>query len=109
MLTFRLRERIEPAATFGLHEDVVRFQRGSFAPPTSAPEVIDPELVFATHDGRLGMIGELSDPAAKILDDLQRNMDKYHKGSGGIAWRQYRRGGTPLVQRDTAGFIDGDL
>jgi DNA damage-binding protein 1 len=55
------------------------------------------------------MIGELSDPAAKILDDLQRNLDKYYKGPGGISWRQFRRGGTPLVQRETAGFIDGDL
>ena len=109
VLTFRLRDRIEPAATFGLHEEVIRFQHGSFAPPTSASEVINPDLVFATYDGRLGMIGELSDPAAKVLDDLQRNMDKYHKGPGGISWRTFRKGGTPLVQRDTAGFVDGDL
>jgi DNA damage-binding protein 1 len=55
------------------------------------------------------MIGELSLPSAKILDDLQRNMDKYQKGPGGVSWRQFRRGGKPLVPRDTAGFIDGDL
>lgn len=55
------------------------------------------------------MIGELSLPSAKILDDLQRNMDKYNKGPGGVSWRQFRRGGKPLVPRDTAGFIDGDL
>lgn len=55
------------------------------------------------------MIGELSLPSAKILDDLQRNMDKFDKGPGGVSWRQFRRGGKPLVPRDTAGFIDGDL
>lgn len=109
VLTFRLKDRIESAATFGLHEEVIRFQHGSFAPPTSASEIINPDLVFATYDGRLGMIGELSDTAAKVLDDLQRNMDKYHKGPGGVTWRTFRKGGTPLVQRDTAGFVDGDL
>ena len=104
-----MQDRIVPAATFGLHEDVVRFQQGSFAPPTSAPETIKPDLVFATVDGRLGMIGELTNPAAKLLDDLQRNLAKTMKGPGSISWRQYRRAGTPLVQRATAGFIDGDL
>ena len=60
---------------------------GSFAPPSSAPEVINPELLFATADGRLGIIGELTPGAAKTMDDLQRNMDKYHKGPGGITWK----------------------
>lgn len=109
ILTFRLRDRVESAATFGLHEQVVKFSHGSFAPPASAPEVIAPDLIYATTDGRLGMIGELSLPSAKILDDLQRNMDKYQKGPGGVSWRQFRRGGKALVARDTAGFIDGDL
>jgi DNA damage-binding protein 1 len=109
ILTFRLRDRIEPAATFGLHEQIVRFTPGAFAPPASAPDIITPDLIYATIDGRLGMIGELSLPSAKILDDLQRNMDKFNKGPGGVSWRQFRRGGKPLVPRDTAGFIDGDL
>jgi DNA damage-binding protein 1 len=108
-MTFRLTDRIEPAATLGLHEEIVAFRSGSFAPPTTAAEVIAPDLLYATSDGRLGMVGELSPPAAKILDDLQRNMDKYQKGPGGVSWRQYRRGGKPLVPRETAGFIDGDL
>ena len=87
----------------------MKFAPGAFAPPASAPDIITPDLIYATTDGRLGMIGELSLPSAKILDDLQRNMDKYNKGPGGVSWRQFRRGGKPLVPRDTAGFIDGDL
>jgi hypothetical protein len=55
------------------------------------------------------MIGELSLPAAKIMDDLQRNLDKYQKSPSGLSWRQFRQGGKPLVPRETAGFIDGDL
>lgn len=86
LLTFRLKESIETAASFGLHEDVVRLRQGSLAPPTSALEVINPDLLFATTDGRLGIIGELTTGAAKTLDDLQRNMNKYYKGPGGIAW-----------------------
>lgn len=108
-MTFRLREQIEAGATFGLHEEITAFRQGSFAPPTSAADIIAPDLLYATIDGRLGMIGELSPPAAKILDDLQRNMDKYQKGPGGVSWRTFRRGGKPLVPRETAGFIDGDL
>jgi len=31
LLTFRLKEQIESAATFGLHEDVARFRPGMFS------------------------------------------------------------------------------
>lgn len=68
-----------------------------------------PDLIFATSEGRLGILGELAPSAARLLDDLQRNMDKYVKGPGGISWKEYRRGGTQLDQRNSAGFIDGDL
>ncbi|EIW71360.1 hypothetical protein TREMEDRAFT_71141 [Tremella mesenterica DSM 1558] len=107
--TFRLREEIETAATFGLHEDISVFRRGSLAPASSAEDVLSPEIIFATIDGRLGIVGELTPSAARTLDDLQRNMDRYIRGPGDIAWRSYRRAGTELVQRDTAGFIDGDF
>ncbi|ORY34709.1 CPSF A subunit region-domain-containing protein [Naematelia encephala] len=109
LITLRLKEEIETAAHFGLHEDVARFRPGSLVPPSSAGEVIIPELIFATTDGRLGVIGELSPTAASTLDDLQRNMDKFYKGPGGISWKARRRGGTELTKRDTAGFIDGDF
>jgi DNA damage-binding protein 1 len=121
LLTFRLKDQIEPAASFGLHEDVARFRpggwaarsshtptlfhllapvqsvnqrdelilfpSGSLAPPSSAPEVINPDLLFATTDGRLGVIGELTPAAARTMDELQRNMDRYWKGPGGISWK----------------------
>ena len=109
ILTFRLQERPEQAALFGLHEDVARFAPGSLAPASSAPELISPDVLFATVDGRIGIIGELTPPAAKTLDGLQRNMDKLHKGPGGIGWKIWRRGGRDLAKTDTAGFIDGDF
>nr|WVH01967.1 DNA damage-binding protein 1 [Naematelia aurantialba] len=109
LITLRLRDEIETAAHFGLHEDIVRFRPGSLVPPSSAAEAIKPELLFATTDGRLGVIGELSLVAANTLFDVQRNMDKYYKGPGGISWKMRRRGGTELTKRDTAGFIDGDF
>jgi DNA damage-binding protein 1 len=46
-----------------------------------------PDILFATPDGRLGIIGELTPEATVTLDGLQRNMDKYHKGPGGVNWR----------------------
>ncbi|KAK8849708.1 hypothetical protein IAR55_005043 [Kwoniella newhampshirensis] len=109
IITFRLKEGIESAATFGLHEEVRRFQLGSLAPPSSAPDVLAPDLLFATREGRLGIIGELTPSAAKTLDDLQRNLDRAWKGPGGIGWKGWRRGGTELVKRDMAGFVDGDF
>lgn len=109
ILTFRMQDRIVPAATFGLHENIIHFDHGSFAPPTSAAETIVPNVLFATTDGRLGMIGELTDPAAKILTDLQRNLGKTYSAPGAELWQRYRQGGTPLVRQSTAGFIDGDL
>lgn len=109
ILTFRLQERPEQAAVFGLHEDVAQFAQGSLAPASSAPELIAPDVLFATLDGRIGIIGELTPFAAKTLDGLQRNMDKLHKGPGRIGWRIWRQGGKQLANLDTAGFIDGDF
>lgn len=62
------------------------------------------------------------------MTDLQRNMDKYilppgsapssssatataasTSGSNGYGWSTWRRGGSELIKRDTAGFVDGDL
>jgi len=83
----RLNEHIEPAASFGLHEPIAQFRKGSLIPQSSAPDVLKPELLFGTVDGRLGIIGELTAGATKTLVDLQRNMDKYHKGPGGTDWR----------------------
>lgn len=70
---------------------------------------MNPELLFATTDGRLGILGELTKGATKTLSDLQRNMDKYHQGPGGVEWKSWRRGGTELIKKETAGFVDGDL
>ncbi|WVQ95773.1 hypothetical protein IAU59_002872 [Kwoniella sp. CBS 9459] len=111
ILTFRLKEGIESAATFGLREEVTRFAPGSLAPPSSAAEVIKPDLLFASRTGRIGMIGELTPSAAKTLDDLQRNLDRSssYKGPGGIGWKSWRQGGTQIIKRDMAGFVDGDF
>ncbi|WRT69742.1 uncharacterized protein IL334_006733 [Kwoniella shivajii] len=109
ILTFRLKEGIESAAVFGLHEEITRFVPGSLAPPTSASEVIIPDQLFATSIGRIGIIGELTSSAAKTLDDLQRNLDKSWKGPGGIGWKGWRKGGNELVGRETAGWVDGDF
>jgi DNA damage-binding protein 1 len=54
------------------------------------------------------MIGELTPSAAKTMDDLQRNMARLMKGPG-IEWKDWRRGGSELIKRETAGFVDGDL
>jgi hypothetical protein len=63
------------------------------------------------------------------MTDLQRNMDKYipppgtigsgasasaggaYSGAGvdAFGWSTWRRGGSELIKRDTAGFVDGDL
>ena len=87
LLTLKLGDPIESAASFGLHEEISRFRQGSLVPPASAKDVMTPELLFATLDGRIGIVGELTEPARQTLDDLQRNMAKYYKGPGGIEWK----------------------
>ncbi|OCF33570.1 hypothetical protein I316_04642 [Kwoniella heveanensis BCC8398] len=111
ILTFRLKEGIESAATFGLREEVTRFAPGSLAPPSSAAEAIKPDLLFASRIGRIGVVGELTPSAAKVLDDLQRNLDRNssYRGPGGIGWKSWRQGGTQIIKRDMAGFVDGDF
>ncbi|KAE8541647.1 hypothetical protein D1P53_001817 [Cryptococcus gattii VGV] len=109
LLTYRLNQKLERAATFGLHEEVTRFQNGSLVPTTTAPEIIIPDVLFATREGRLGVIGELGTMSSRTLDDLQRNMGKIWKGPGEVGWSNWRRAGSNLVGKDTAGFVDGDF
>ncbi|OWZ42004.1 DNA damage-binding protein 1 [Cryptococcus neoformans C23] len=109
LLTYRLNQKLERAATFGLHEEVTRFQSGSLVPTTTAPEIIIPDVLFATREGRLGIIGELGTRSSRTLDDLQRNMSKIWKGPGEVGWSNWRRAGSNLVGKDTAGFVDGDF
>ncbi|WVF68077.1 hypothetical protein IAT40_002840 [Kwoniella sp. CBS 6097] len=111
ILTFRLKEGIETAASFGMREEVTRFVPGSLAPPSSTAEAIKPDLLFASRTGRIGVIGELTPSAAKTLDDLQRNLDRSstYKGPGGVGWKSWRQSGNQIVKRDMAGFVDGDF
>nr|XP_019009308.1 uncharacterized protein I206_05956 [Kwoniella pini CBS 10737]OCF48089.1 hypothetical protein I206_05956 [Kwoniella pini CBS 10737] len=113
ILTFRLNEGIETAATFGLHEEIIKFESGSLAPPSSSSEILRPDQLYMTATGRLGIIGELTKTSTKTLDDLQRNLDKYWKSpelsGSGIDWKEFRKGGSELVRRDMAGWIDGDF
>lgn len=82
---------------------------GSLVPTTTAPEIIIPDVLFATREGRLGVIGELGIMSSRTLDDLQRNMSKMWRGPGEVGWSNWRRAGSNLVGKDTAGFVDGDL
>ncbi|WVQ78968.1 hypothetical protein IAT38_001060 [Cryptococcus sp. DSM 104549] len=109
LTTFRLQEGLERAATFGLHEEITRFQSGSLVPPSSARDVISPDLLFASREGRLGVIGQLTPFAARTLGELQRNLCKAWNGPGDVGWMNWKRAGTELVKRDTVGFIDGDF
>jgi len=52
-----------------------------------APDVLRPDLLFATANGRLGIVGELGASATRTLDDLQRNMGAHALGPGGLSWK----------------------
>lgn len=108
-MTFRLSPTLEAHAPFALKESVVRFIQGSLAPQSSAPDVLKPDLLFATQDGRLGVIGELGKEAGRMMDEVQRNLARAIKGPGGIGWGTWRKGGVSGEGRDTAGWVDGDL
>lgn len=85
LLTYRVGEDLTPAASFGLHEDVARFRPGALA--ATHPDELRPDLLFATANGRLGVVGELGASATRTLSDLQRNMAKYKRGPGNVDWR----------------------
>lgn len=106
--TFYHEAGVTPHATFGLHESVARIRNGSLV-PQSAPDTLQGDLMFATANGRFGVIGTLGKSATRTLQDLQRNLSKAVKGPGNLEWKVFRRGGTSVVPKDTAGFIDGDL
>lgn len=86
ILTYRVEgEGLTPAASFGLHEDMTQLRSGALV--ATHPDELRPDLLFATTNGRLGIIGELGLSATRTLQDLQRNMNKYRKGPGNLDWR----------------------
>jgi len=82
---------------------------GSLLPGQENP-ALRPEVVFATSSGRLGVIADLSEPEAKILRELQLNMENLVTGPE-IPWSRYREihAEGNAKPRPALGFIDGDL
>jgi DNA damage-binding protein 1 len=129
LLTIRHEDnKFENSAGLALHETITKLQRGAFGDCrqcatqlnlltvsgslVSVQEslCIQPELVFATSSGRLGIIGDLNEGEAKILRELQLNMESLVTGPE-IPWSRYREihAEGNAKPRPPLGFIDGDL
>jgi DNA damage-binding protein 1 len=78
--------------------------------PGQESSSLQPELVFATSSGRLGIIADLGNNESQILRELQLNMESLVTGPE-IPWSRYREihAEGNAKPRPALGFIDGDL
>ena len=91
---------------------VNRFRHGSLVMMT--PELhhigLQPQLIFGTIDGSLGVIATLqSTDLFTILQDLQNNMSHCLKSFDGVSHAAFRSFSTDRRTTAMHGFIDGDL
>eukprot|EP00172_Hildenbrandia_rubra_P004476 Plantae.Rhodophyta-Hildenbrandia_rubra.ctg9125.p1 GENE.Plantae.Rhodophyta-Hildenbrandia_rubra.ctg9125~~Plantae.Rhodophyta-Hildenbrandia_rubra.ctg9125.p1 ORF type:complete len:1076 (-),score=193.32 Plantae.Rhodophyta-Hildenbrandia_rubra.ctg9125:697-3924(-) len=106
------RSQLKRVGQFHLGGIVNRMRRGTLA--TTLPESDGPVLqtiVFATVDGKIGVIASLREKAFEFLQKIEKAMQSIFAGVANIehdTWRQMRIE-KPNATAAAAGFIDGDL
>jgi DNA damage-binding protein 1 len=88
---------------------LMRHPAGTLA-PAGGNLSSNPEILFATSSGRIGVVADLNESESEILRQLQLNMENLITGPE-IVWSRYREIHTEgnSKPRPAVGFIDGDL
>jgi len=113
----RDKQTIEREGTFHVSDTINKFILGSLLSVSSDdPEQAQPQTLFFTNVGRIGVISEFEDDRLSLsMTDLQRNLAGCRKGVGGRDHSDWRRpvneyGHSDDVQLQQAiGFLDGDF
>lgn len=106
--------RLERNGSFYLGDGVNKILSGSVN--THDPQdrsAVNPEHLFFTSSGRIGLLVNVKEKVSLNLTALQRNMAKKIKGVGGIDHTKYRAPATPRGRSEAEaasfGFLDGDF
>ncbi|OBZ90829.1 DNA damage-binding protein 1, partial [Choanephora cucurbitarum] len=102
---------LETVSVWHLGDFVRRFRYGSLSmnhgDPDKNPEA--PTLIFATANGSIGLIADLSAERFKLLDQMQYNMSRTIKSIGNLSHIDWRSVSIMNRKDDAVNFIDGDL
>ncbi|KAI8386817.1 mono-functional DNA-alkylating methyl methanesulfonate N-term-domain-containing protein [Blakeslea trispora] len=102
---------LETVSVWHLGDSVRRFRYGSLSMNhgdlDKNPEA--PTLIFATANGSIGLIADLSAERFKLLDQMQYNMSHTIKSIGGLSHMDWRSVSIMNRKDDAVNFIDGDL
>ncbi|RCH96072.1 DNA damage-binding protein 1a [Rhizopus stolonifer] len=102
---------LETVSVWHLGDSVKRFRFGSLGMNASDPDR-NPEastLIFATTNGSIGLIADLSAERFKLLDQMQYNMSRIVKSIGDLSHIDWRSVSIMDRKDDAVNFIDGDL
>jgi len=97
-----------------LGEVVTRFLRGGLGNTQDPHETgfFDPEVLFFTSTGRIGIVAHVNETIALHLTALQRNMGQYLDGPGETEHSKWRTPANARGRTDAEsafGFLDGDF
>ncbi|KAI8327522.1 CPSF A subunit region-domain-containing protein, partial [Chlamydoabsidia padenii] len=102
---------LETVSEWHLGELVQRFQFGALGnvdPSTNNSPMLT-TLIFATVNGAIGVIADLSEDRFKLLLHMQNNMTKVIKTIGDLSHADWRSVCTMDRNEESSHFIDGDL
>ncbi|KAI0084181.1 CPSF A subunit region-domain-containing protein [Irpex rosettiformis] len=109
------RKRLERNGYYHIGDVVTKFIPGSLSVQDTQHDLnqtFEPEHVFFTSSGRIGVVAHVSEDVALALTDLQRNMAAVIVGPGDVNHSKWH---TPSNARGTSdadqavGFLDGDF
>ncbi|CAO3622733.1 unnamed protein product [Cunninghamella echinulata] len=109
---------LETVSEWNLGDLIQKFQFGSLgnidpdlksSTPTALSTSSSPTLLFATANGAIGIIADLTEERYKLLWHMQNNMIKIVKSIGGFKHTDWRSIATMERKEESSNFIDGDL
>ncbi|CDO76087.1 hypothetical protein BN946_scf184649.g13 [Trametes cinnabarina] len=107
------RSVLEKDGVYHIDDVVNKFIRGALSSAdVSEDQAVKASHVFFTSTGRIGAILEIKDAMSLHMTALQRNMEKYIIGPGGVNHTKRRAPAAPRGHTDAEasyGFLDGDF
>jgi len=100
--------------SFYINDTVNKFIPGTLTSPDKSDDAtLQPNQLFFTASGRIGVVLDMGTEISLHMTELQRNMAQVVTSPGGLSHTKFRaprtRGGRTDAEESSVGFLDGDF